>query len=154
VSLVLDLRGFTFGIYRGELLELVLSAMASLAVHMQESGFPVAFYVNSGPPVALAPGASVGHLQHVLESMARLQAIPGPPLLPWALGAVPRGSTVVLAVSEMSSDLSHMLARFADAGFNVIPIFAVSRSPGRVARPGVIYLTPGADVAAALEGHA
>jgi uncharacterized protein (DUF58 family) len=153
VSLVVDVRGFAFGIYRGELLELALSALASLAVHMQDAGFPVAFYANSNPPTALAPGASVGHLQHVLEAMARLDAVAGPPLLPWALGEVPRGSTVVLAVSEMASDLPRSLKQFEQAGVKVQPLLAVSRSHGRNARPGVMYLTPGSDVATTLEGH-
>jgi uncharacterized protein (DUF58 family) len=153
VSLVVDVRGFAFGIYRGELLELALSALASLAVHMQDAGFPVAFYANSDPPTALAPGASVGHLQHVLEAMARLSPVAGPPLLPWALGEVPRGSTVVLAVSEMASDLPSTLKQFEQAGVKVQPVLAVSRSPGRNARADVMYLTPGSDVAATLEGH-
>jgi uncharacterized protein (DUF58 family) len=153
VSLVVDVRGFAFGIYRGELLELALSALASLAVHMQDAGFPIAFYANSNPPTALGPGASVGHLQHVLEAMARLDAVAGPPLLPWALGEVPRGSTVVLAVSEMAPDLPRTLKQFEQAGVKVQPLLAVSRSPGRNARPDVMYLTPDSDVAATLEGH-
>ncbi len=153
VSLALDLRGFTFGVYRGELLDLVLSAFASLAVHMQEAGFPVAFYVNSNPPTALAPGASVGHLQRLLEAMARLEPVAGPPLMPWALSEVPRRSTVVLGASEMSSDMPSMLAQFENARIKVQPLLAVSRAPGRTARPNALYLTPGADVAATLEGR-
>ncbi len=153
VSLVVDLRGFTFGIYRGELLDLVLSALASLAVHMQEAGFPIALYINSDPPVALAPGASVGHLQHVLEAMARLDPVVGPPLLPWAMTEVPRGSTVVLAVSEMASELERSLAQFESAHMTVLPLLAASHTPPRPARSTVLYLTPGSDVAATLEGR-
>jgi len=155
VSLVMDVRGFTFGIYRGELLELTLSALASIAVYMQDNGFPVAWFANGNPAVAIAPGASVAHLQHVLEAMARLDPVAGPTLMPWALAELPRGSTVVLAVSEMSSDLARVQSRLEGAGFSTLLLMAESRSPGRAkAQPGALYLTPGADVAATLEGRA
>jgi uncharacterized protein (DUF58 family) len=153
VSLVLDVRGFTFGVYRGELLDLVLSALASLAVHMQEAGFPVALYINSDPPVSLAPGASVGHLQHVLEAMARLDPVGGPPLLPWALEVVPRRSTVVVGFSEMSSDLERTLGQLEAAHLSVLPLLAVSNAPKSTVRSRVLYITPGTDVGATLESH-
>jgi uncharacterized protein (DUF58 family) len=152
VSLVLDVRGFTFGIYSGELLELSLSALASTAVYLQENGFPVALFMNSNPPVALAPGASVGHLQHVLESMARLQPVAGPSLMPWALQEIPHGSSVVLAVSEMSSELPRAMARLDEAHLSVLPLIAVSHTPRFSARRDARYVTPGCDVAAILEG--
>lgn len=152
VCLAIDVKGFTFGIYRGELLDLALSALASLAVHMQEAGFPIAFFANSNPPIALAPGASVGHLQHVLESMARLEPVAGPSLIPWAQEHIPAGSTVVLAVSEMSSDISRALDHLRAADTRVQPLIGVTRGPGRAATTGAIYITPGADVAALLEG--
>src|SRR5260221_14521657 len=42
VSLLLDLRGFTFGVYRDDLLEQTLSALASIAVFLQGRGAPLA----------------------------------------------------------------------------------------------------------------
>jgi uncharacterized protein (DUF58 family) len=154
VSLVIDVRGFAFGIYRGALLELTLSALASIAVYLQDAGFPVALFANSNPSVAIAQGASVAHLQHVLESMARLQPIAGPTLMPWALSELPRGSTVVLAASEMSSDVPRALRELEGAGYSTLPLLAVSRSAARTMRPDMLYITPGCDVAATLEGRA
>jgi uncharacterized protein (DUF58 family) len=150
VSLLLDVRGFTFGIYRDELLELALSALASIAVYAHDQGHPVAFLANTDVPVSLPPAASVGHLQHVLEAMARLQPVPGPRLVPWAIGELPRGSTAVIVASEMTPDLTSMLAAIRDAGFNVLTLFAASRS----GRGADLYLTPGCDVSAVLEGRA
>ncbi len=46
-----------------------------------------------------------------------------------------------------------MLAQFENARIKVQPLLAVSRAPGRTARPNALYLTPGADVAATLEGR-
>jgi hypothetical protein len=54
----------------------------------------------------------------------------------------------------MSSDFARMLSQLEHAGFTTLPLLAVSRSPGRSARPGTLYLTPGCDVAAILEGRA
>ena len=100
VSLMIDVRGFTFGIYRGELLELALSALASIAVYMQDAGFPVAWYANSQPRVshlASMPTCKGARID------GRLEPIGGPTLMPWALAELPSGSTVVLAASEMPS---------------------------------------------------
>jgi uncharacterized protein (DUF58 family) len=154
VSLLIDVRGFTFGIYRAELLELTLSALASIGVYLQEAGLPVALYANTSAPLAIAPGASVDHLQHVLESMARLEPIPGPTLMPWALAELPPRSTVVLAASEMSSDLARAINQLEQAGFTTLSVLALSRSSARTARASTLYLTPGCDVAAVLEGRA
>jgi uncharacterized protein (DUF58 family) len=150
VSLVLDVRGFTFGIYRDELLEQALSALASIAVYAHDQGHPVAFLANAAAPVVLAPAASVGHLQQVLEAMARIEPRAGQRLVPWVLGDLPRGSTVVLAASEMTPDLTSMLATMHDAGFKMLTLFAATRTRAG----GDLYLTPGCDVAAVLEGRA
>ena len=116
VSLVLDVRGFTFGIYRDELLELALSALASIAVYAHDRGIRWRFWPTPRHPVALAPAASVGHLQQVLEAMARSSPSRANALVPWILGELPRGSTVVVAASEMTSDLASMLAAMQGAG--------------------------------------
>jgi uncharacterized protein (DUF58 family) len=154
VSLVIDVRGYTFGIYRDNLLEVALSALASIAVFLQDAGAPVAFFANSNPPIAIAQGASVAHLQHVLESMARLVPVAGPPLMPWLLDKLPRGSTVVLVGSEMSSDLPAALSQLERAGLRTLPVLGVSHVQPLTGRPDALYLTPGCDVAATLEGLA
>src|SRR5579859_2720027 len=69
VSLLLDVRGFVFGTYRDELFELTLSALASIAVFLQGQGAPVALLANTSAPIVVPPGASVPHLQHVLERL-------------------------------------------------------------------------------------
>jgi uncharacterized protein (DUF58 family) len=150
VSLILDVRGFTFGIYRDNLLELALSALASLAVYAHDQGAPVAFLANTQPSVALAPAASVGHLQQMLEAMARVEPRPGPTLMPWALNHLPRGATVILTASEMTPDLQSAKAALHDQGFMVLTLFAATRS-GSAAD---MTLTPGCDVEAVLEGRA
>jgi uncharacterized protein (DUF58 family) len=150
VSLLLDVRGFAFGIYRGELLELTLSALASIAVFMQSEGAPVALLANTDPPVVVPPGASVPHLQHVLETLARLNPKAGSGLMPWALDGLPRGNTVVLAASELSTDLESSIAQLEDAGVHVLVLLATN---GR-RRRGAISITPGCDLSARIEGRA
>jgi uncharacterized protein (DUF58 family) len=153
VSLLLDVRGFVFGMYRDQLFELTLSALASIAVFLQSEGAPVALLANTNPPIVVPPGASVPHLQHVLERMARLEPRAGPTLVPWVLDDLPRGNTAVLAASEVSADLERSIAQLEDAGFHVLVVLAnLGRSVSR--RRGTISLTPGCDLAARLEGRA
>jgi uncharacterized protein (DUF58 family) len=153
VSLLLDVRGFVFGIYRGDLLELTLSALASIAVFLQSQGAPVALIANADPPVVVPPGASVPHLQHVLERLARLAPKAGPALTPWALDDLPRGNTAVLAASDVSADLDRTIAQLEDAGFHVLLLLA-SLGRSSVRHRGTISITPGCDLAARLEGRA
>ena len=153
VSLLLDVRGFTLGAHHAELLELTLSAFASIAVYLQGRGAPVALLANTSVPLVIAPGASVPHLQLVLESLARLEARPGPLLMPWALAGLPRGDTVVFATSDIGGDLDRPVAQLRGAGFQVLLLLALGQSrPGVRPMPG-IALTPGCDLAAALEGR-
>jgi uncharacterized protein (DUF58 family) len=156
VSLVLDVRGFSFGIYRGELLELTLSAVASIAVFLQNRGAPVALLANTSSPLVVPPGASVPHLQHVLESLARLQPRAGPALMPWALDGLPRGNTVVLATSDVAAELERTISQLEDVGFHVLVLLATNgqRSSAVKPRPGTLTLPPGCDLAARLEGRA
>jgi uncharacterized protein (DUF58 family) len=154
VSLLLDVRGFLFGAYRGELLELTLSALASIAVFLQSKGAPVALQANSNPPLVVSPGASVPHLQHVLERLARFAPKPGPALTPWALDDLPRGNTVVLAASDISADLERSLRQFEDARVRVLLLLATNLERGHPRRRGAIALTSGCDLAAVLEGRA
>jgi uncharacterized protein (DUF58 family) len=153
VSLLLDVRGFLFGVYRGELLELTLSALASIAVFLQSKGAPVALLANTSSPLVVPPGASVPHLQHVLERLARFDPKPGPPLTPWALDDLPRGNTAVLAASETSADLERSIAQLEDAGFHVLLLLANLGGTGP-RRRGTISITPGCDLSARLEGRA
>jgi uncharacterized protein (DUF58 family) len=155
VSLVLDVRGFTFGIYREELLELTLSAIASMAVFLQSKGSPTAFIANTEVPVAIPPGASVPHLQSLLESLARLLPVGGPPIVPWVLDRLPRGDTIVVATSDVSPDLKGCLTQLPDAGYKALLMLAgTDRTRTRIGGPGTIQILPGCDIAAVLEGRA
>lgn len=154
VSLLLDIRGFTFGIYRHQLLELTLSALASIAVFLQGQGAPIALLANTDPPVVVPPGASVPHLQSVLENMARLKPRPGAALLPWAFERLPLGNTVVLATSDIASDLQRSVAQLEHAGLHVLLLLAFDQSHTGWRRPGSISITDGCDLAARLEGRA
>ncbi len=153
VSLLLDARGFTFGIYRYELLELTLSALASIAVFLQGQGAPIAFLANTESPLVVPPGASVPHLQSVLENMARLRPRPGVAVLPWALEGLPPGNTVVLATSDVATDLERTIGQLEDGGFHVLLLLAADHAHSALRRPGTISITPGCDLAARLEGR-
>jgi uncharacterized protein (DUF58 family) len=154
VSLVLDVRGFSFGIYRGELLELTLSAIASMAVYLQSKGAPTAFVANTQVPIIIPPGASVPHLQGVLESLARLTPLAGPRIVPWALDHLPPGNTVVLATSDVSPDLNACLSQLPDAGLHALLMLAgTDRIRTRIGGAATIPIMPGCDLAAVLEGR-
>jgi uncharacterized protein (DUF58 family) len=153
VSLLLDVRGFTFGIYRHQLLELTLSALASIAVFLQGQSAPIAFLANTDPPLIVPPGASVPHLQSILENLARLEPHPGTALLPWALESLPPGNTVVVATSDVAIDLQRTIRQLEDAGFHVLLLLAFDQSHTGLRRPGTISLTPGCDLSARLEGR-
>ncbi len=156
VSLVLDVRGFTFGIYADDLLESTLSAVASIAVYLQGEGAPTSLLANTQSPLRIPPGASVPHLQSLLESLARLAPTAGPNLLPWAIEHLPRGDTVLLAASDLSPDLPSTIAQLQDAGFaSVVLILAsASDSPEGWRFRNALRITPGVDIAALLEGRA
>lgn len=154
VTMLLDVRGFTFGIYQGELLELTLSAIASIAVFLQSQSAPIALVANGDPPLVIPPSASFPHLQQVLEALARLRPTSGPSLMPWALDVLPRGNTVILAASEVSPDLGQHIARLEDYGFRVLLLLASRDRLPFLIRPGTINLTPGCDLTARLEGAA
>jgi uncharacterized protein (DUF58 family) len=154
VSLVLDVRGFWVGVYREALFEQTISALASVAVYLHEQGQPVGLLANTDPPIELSPGATVGHLQDLLEALARLQPAPSVPLLPWLLGPLPRGSTAVLGVSDLAPDLGLSLATLREAGCRVLPILASSGTTRSLGPEWsqVIRLGPGSDLSAVLEG--
>ena len=155
VSLVFDARGFAFGIYRGELLESMLSALASLAVYLQAQGAPVSFHTNTQPPLAIPPGASVAHLQSMLEALARLDARGGTPLVPWLLETLPRGNTLVLGASDMTPQLYETVSTLQAADYTVVLLLAIAQDrPRPQPVPGAVLITPGCDLAAVLEGRA
>ncbi len=154
VSLLLDVRGFAFGVFRGELLELTLSALASIAVFLQNESAPLALLANTNPPLVVPPGASVPHLQHALEQLARLDPRAGVPLLPWALDALPRGNTAVLAASELNVELERSIEQLENAGVHVLTLLATNTlGRARPGRSGTVSITPGCDLSARLEGR-
>ncbi|HEV7663001.1 MAG TPA: DUF58 domain-containing protein [Chloroflexota bacterium] len=152
-SLVLDVRGFTFGAYRLELLELTLSALASIAVLLQNQGSPLALLANTDPPLLIPPGASVAQLQQVLEGLARLQPRAGPSLVPWAFDHVRRGNSVILATSDAVDGFEQTLQRFTAAGLSTQLLLARAVDARPTAAQALV-LTPGCDVTAVLEGRA
>src|SRR5215468_1511071 len=99
------------------------------------------------------PGASVPHLQQVLESLARLTPVPGPPLLPWAIGELTLGNTVILATSEMAGDAERVLTQLEGAGFRTLLLLATLQARPRRLPRGTIAITPECDLAARLEGR-
>ena len=151
VSLVLDVRGFTFGAYREELLELTLSALASMATFLQGQGAPLCFLANTTVPIVIPPGATVPHLQSMLESLARLSPSADRTLLPWALEHLPLGDTVVLAASDVSPDLQGSISKLQESGFSPILLLATTGDPR--SRGEALRILPGCDVAAVLEGR-
>src|SRR5205823_5754691 len=153
VTLLLDIRGFTIGAYHTALLEQMLSALASIAVFLQSQGAPVALLANTNPPLIVPPGASVAHLQHVLEGLARLQPHAGPSLLPWALEDLPRGNSVVLATSELGGDVDHARGQLEASGFRVLMLVAAHGSSVSGRGPGALLITAECDLAARLEGR-
>jgi uncharacterized protein (DUF58 family) len=154
VGLVLDARGFSFGVYREELLELMLSAIASIAVFLQSQGAPTAFLANTATPVVIPPGASVPQLQSTLESLARFSPTAGPNVVPWALDSLPAGNTVILCSSDVSPDLGASISQLQQSGMRVLLLLASSERLGRpVHGVSTLRITPGCDLAALLEGQ-
>ncbi len=155
VSLLLDARGFSFGVYREELLELTLSAIASIAVFLQGQGAPTAFLANTETPVVIPAAASVPQLQAMLVSLARLEPTAGPHVVPWALEHVPTGNTVMLCSSDVAPDLDAAISQLQRSGVRVLLVLAATESRGpRRAGVSTLRITPGCDLAALLEGRA
>jgi uncharacterized protein (DUF58 family) len=179
VSLVLDAASFdtVLALYRETLFELAASALASIAVHLHQAGHPVGLFANSRPPVALPPSANPAQLETLLEALARIElgpearqrgmgaegrapedndhTAPGSSPIPYSLSSIPRGSAVVLAVSELAADLPGMLARLEEGGREVVVLLAGSghRAPP-VPLERVVSLTPASELTAVLESEA
>lgn len=176
VSLVLDVASFdtVLALYRETLFELAASALASIAVFLHRAGAPVGLYAGSRPPITLPPSANPAQLEALLEALARIELgtgarSPGPADAKPAMrngdasgspgvsapAAIPRGSAVVWAVSELAADLPGTLARLREGGREVTILLAGS---GHRAPPlpleRVVRLTPTQDLAALLEGDA
>jgi uncharacterized protein (DUF58 family) len=153
VTFLLDVRGFTFGPYRAELLELTLSAIASMAVFLQGQGAPSSLLANTSVPVVVPPGASVPHLQGVLESLARLSPSAELPVVPWAIEHLPTGNTVILATSDVSPDLLLTLNFLRERAFSVLPLVASTDAAHARYEPNAMRIVPGCDLGAVLEGR-
>ncbi len=157
VYLLLDVRGFQLsGAPVGDpSFELALSAIASVAMYLHESGRPVGLLVNTRPAVELAPSTSPARLEALLEALARLRAFPYQPLVPWCLPRLPRGSAVVLAASDAGLGLASDLERIREARHHVTAMVATARGAPSAGFPrGVLTLSQDRDLAATLEGRA
>jgi uncharacterized protein (DUF58 family) len=78
VMLVLEVRGWV--IQPEELLELTISAIASVALYLHQQGRPVGLLANCEPPLALAPGTGERHLDAFpwAVGLAALRGAPRP----------------------------------------------------------------------------
>jgi hypothetical protein len=182
VSLVLDAASFdtVLALYRETLFELAVSALASIAIYLQQAGQPVGLYANSRPPITLPPSANPAQLETLLEWLARIElgsgtrsraagdgeagmgvgatpkgaVSPPPSPISHPLTAAPRGSAVILTVSELAYDLPATLARLEDGGREVVVLLAGSgHRPPPIPLERVVLLTPTSDLAALLEGQ-
>jgi uncharacterized protein (DUF58 family) len=149
VSLVLDVRSWRF--YGDAPFETAVSALASIAVYLQEGGWPFALLANTDPPLVLSPGSDAAHLERVLEALARVEPVYSRPLVPWALEHLPYGMTTVLAASDLVGDLAATLSRLAAAGQRVTVLLGGTR-PLPALPAHTIRLDPTRDLAAILEG--
>jgi uncharacterized protein (DUF58 family) len=154
VTLVLDVRGFPHGFYRETLLEVAISAIASMAIYLHGQGHPTSVLVNTAAPLVLPAGTSVQHLEGILDALARLEPTAGVPLSPWVLSHLQRGSTVLLVGSDLAPDREATLRQVERAGFRVLPMLACTKRPNVETWHGkVVPLLPGWDLAAILEGR-
>ena len=122
-----------------------------MAVYLHGEGAPVSLLANTQTPIVLQPGASVPHLQAMLESLARLVPVAGPALLPWAIGELSPGNTVLLATSDIATDLDRSVAELEHTGSKVLLLLATNQSRRRPR--GALTITPDCDLAARLEGR-
>jgi uncharacterized protein (DUF58 family) len=157
VTLLLDVGSFELPLrlYRDTLFELTLSALASIAIYLQGIGCPVGLFTSSLPPRELLPAANVGQLEAILEALARVE--PEATELDWShlLVRLPRRSTVVLACADSAPELATTVARLHHAGHRVLLLLAGSdRTPSLAQVDRMVRITPGMDLAAALEGRA
>ncbi len=156
VCLLLEARSFDLGLphYRETLFELAVSALASIAVYLQQAGCPVGLYADATPPAALPPSAGEGQLRAILEALARVEPLTAPRASGWAEGGLPRGSAVVVATSDVAAALPARVALLEQAGHPVLWLRAGERpAAGALGAERVVHLRPDADLAAALEGE-
>lgn len=149
VALVLDIRSWR--LYGDEPFEMAVSALASIAVFLQEKGWPVALLANTEQPLVLAPGSDAGHLERVLDALARVEAAFTWPLVPWALGHLPRAATTILATSDLAGDLPETVVRLAATGRRPTLLLGGTRAMPQLPAD-IVRLVPGQDLAALLEG--
>jgi uncharacterized protein (DUF58 family) len=149
VSLLLDVRGWRF--YGEAPFEMAVSALASIAVYLQENGWPVALLANTDPPLVLPPASDALHLERVLEALARVEPEFSWPAVPWALEHLPYGMTTIFVASDLAGDLPTMLARLRGTGQQVTLLLGGTRALPELSVP-VVRLNPTRELAAILEG--
>lgn len=151
VALLLDVRSWR--LYGEQLFEMAVSAIASIAVYLLDNSWPVALLANTEYPLTLAPGSDAAHLERILEALARVEPAFTWPLVPWVLGHLPRGSTAILATSDLAAELPATVARLAGTGRRPTLLLGGTRAvPDLPAE--VVRLTPDRDLEAVLEGGA
>jgi hypothetical protein len=75
VNLLLDPMAFdvVLSVYRDTLFELAVSALASIAVYLNQVGYPVGLATTTRPGAAIRPSANLAQLPAILERLARVQ---------------------------------------------------------------------------------
>lgn len=156
VCLVLDAGSFEHRWdHRGDdLFELALTALASIAVYLSEAGHPVGFLTDASPPAHLLPGAGPGHLESILESMARIRPGRSPRAEEWSAAYLPPGTSVVVGSSDVGWEMPARVSRLEQAGHQVTLVLVGKESSARPWPARGVRIAPGQDLAAALEGEA
>jgi uncharacterized protein (DUF58 family) len=142
LALFLDLDTFEY-YYEGidpELVERMISAVATLAQRGLELGYAVGLYVNGAPMeqerlTRLPPGRSPAQLGYVMETLARLTAYSVTPmvrLLQRSGNDLPVGTTLLLVGSVNSEAMRAALLRLQAQGREVSWLFM-----GRGALPNI-----------------
>jgi uncharacterized protein (DUF58 family) len=149
VTLLLDVRGWRF--YGDAPFEMAVSALASIAVYLQENGWPVALLVNTNRPLVLPPASDAQHLERILEALARVEPEFSWPAVPWALEHLPLGMTTIFVASDLAGDLPTMLARLRGTAQHVTLLLGGTRRLPDLSVP-TLRLDPTRDLSALLEG--
>ncbi len=143
--------------YDPDILELAITAAASVVAWAMERGFPTGLAVNGAGrlipgPVSIEPGRAPGQLTEMMETLARITpyaVTPMEKLLHEVGGRLPYGCTVVVISAKVESPLKAELLTLrraghqvtllvpADAGEGTDPVGAASFPATAATMPGV-----------------
>ncbi len=138
-AVFLDVRDYSVG-GRSEEFETAVSACATLASRIIESGGQVGLYMNSckadsGQAVSVHPGGNRGHLPVILENLAKATLTPSGRFLPFLqqeLRGLRWGTTLMVIVHSASEELRARLADLKEDGFRIVVIRTGDGEEGRL----------------------